>query len=428
RTRGGAYGAGVSNPLVQTKAGGAALDLGFYNGGHHSWGYEGKAVHALFSPATLGPGPGEDDSFWDDSANPENPGGPLGPPIAEDHDLAGQTAALGLGVPNWVHWKYGAGGGGSLETYKGLGSDVIRMLANQQADTIMAANGNLGIFVTIDGQRQLVEYEWIPPTYNYNYGFETSPGRYVYKEVYSGYSTGAIGQDPGAEADSKYLQANVMLYGGLGGIAISAPGAVAASAASGLTGVFTWGAAEVTSALTGLPIPTPGGAARSTAKNFAETAAEQLAKSADEMQDVAEGIADALRNAPSSAVDSAIAAMGKRLQRLGYDEANATRIMNSIANGEQVVIVGEKMSRVQAVARMVKSAGGEAVTYAPRSFTGLNKNTMEANRSWIRYWAKTKETPVNDLGRQPTIRPDGPSPFYGMENRSLHRWGVYTPF
>ncbi|MFN9878216.1 MAG: hypothetical protein ACK557_07035, partial [Planctomycetota bacterium] len=256
-TRGGAYGAGVSNPLVQTKAGGAALDLGFYNGGHHSWGYEGRPVHAPFAPATLGPGPGPDLAFWDDAGNPENPGGPLGPPLAEDPDLAGQTASLGVRVPGWVHWKHGAGAGGSLETYKGLSSDVIRMLANQQADTVVAANGNLGIFVMIDGQRQLLEYEWIPPTYNYKYGFETSPGRYVYKDVYSGYSTGAIGQDPGAVADSKYLQANVMLYGGLGGIAISAPGAVAASAASGLTGVFTWGAAEVTSALTGLPIPTP---------------------------------------------------------------------------------------------------------------------------------------------------------------------------
>jgi hypothetical protein len=129
-----------------------------------------------------------------------------------------------------------------------------------------------------------------------------------------------------------------------------------------------------------------------------------------------------------NAVDNATAAMGKRLQRLGYDEANATRIMNSITNGEQVVIVGEKMSRVQAVARMVEGAGGEAVTYAPRNFTGLNKNTMEANRSWVRYWSKTKDTPTIDIGRQPTIRPDGPSPFYGMENRSLHRWGVYTPF
>jgi hypothetical protein len=108
-----------------------------------------------------------------------------------------------------------------------------------------------------------------------------------------------------------------MLYGGLGGIAISAPGAVAASAASGLTGVFTWGAAEVTSALTGFPIPTPGGAARSTAKNLAGNAAEQLAKSADNLQDVTDGVADALRNARVNALDNAASAVSPRLtQRL----------------------------------------------------------------------------------------------------------------
>ncbi|MFN9751518.1 MAG: hypothetical protein ACK57U_09055, partial [Planctomycetota bacterium] len=66
----------MSNPLVQTKAGGAALDLGFYNGGHHSWGYEGRPVHAHFAPATLGPGSGEDLAFWDDSANPDMAAGP----------------------------------------------------------------------------------------------------------------------------------------------------------------------------------------------------------------------------------------------------------------------------------------------------------------------------------------------------------------
>ncbi|MFN9768255.1 MAG: hypothetical protein ACK56J_04185, partial [Planctomycetota bacterium] len=101
RTRGGAYGAGVSNPLVQTKAGGAALDLGFYNGGHHSWGYEGKAVHAHFSPATLGPGSGEDLAFWDDSANPDMAAGP---------SLLRQD------------------GGGGLETGLGSGSDADQIL------------------------------------------------------------------------------------------------------------------------------------------------------------------------------------------------------------------------------------------------------------------------------------------------------------
>lgn len=120
--------------------------------------------------------------------------------------------------------------------------------------------------------------------------------------------------------------------------------------------------------------------------------------------------------------------MGTRLQRLGYDQANTTRIMNAIENGEQVVIVGENMKRVNAVSRMVEGAGGRSVTYTPRNWTGVNKNTLEANRSWIRYWGKDKGATVIDIGRQPTIRPDGPSPFYGLENRSLNRWDIYTPF
>jgi len=123
-----------------------------------------------------------------------------------------------------------------------------------------------------------------------------------------------------------------------------------------------------------------------------------------------------------------VGTMRTRLSRLGYDEANIARIMNAIENGEQVVIVGENMRRVGAVSRMVEKAGGRSVTYAPRNWSGLNRNSLEANRSWIRYWAKDNGATVIDIGRQPTIRPDGPSPFYGLENRSLNRWGIYTPF
>ncbi|MDH3599914.1 MAG: hypothetical protein OEU26_09795, partial [Candidatus Tectomicrobia bacterium] len=120
-------------------------------------------------------------------------------------------------------------------------------------------------------------------------------------------------------------------------------------------------------------------------------------------------------------------AMKTRLQRLGYDEANSARIMKEIENGEQVVIVGENMKRVKAVARMVDNAGGRSVTYSPRNWTGPNRNGLEANRSWLRYWAQDKGVTAVDIGRQPTPRPFGPSAAYGMENRSLNRWGIYTP-
>jgi len=93
-----------------------------------------------------------------------------------------------------------------------------------------------------------------------------------------------------------------------------------------------------------------------------------------------------------------------------------------------VVIVGENMKRVNAMSRMVKEAGGHPVTYNPRNWSGMNRNSLEANRSWIRYWAKDKGATVIDIGRQPTPRPSGPSPFYGLENSSLHKWEIYTPF
>lgn len=175
----------------------------------------------------------------------------------------------------------------------------------------------------------------------------------------------------------------------------------------------------------------------------------KLAKAGDKIGDIADAVDDAadaakaLKKAkPScvgkcnataasaktvSAIDD-VAKMRTRLNRLGYDDANATKIMNAIENGEQVVVVGENMRRVKAVSQMVERAGGRPVTYAPRNWTGLNKNSLEANRSWIRYWGQQKKAPIIDIGRQNTIRPDGPSPFYGLENRSLNRWGIYTPF
>jgi len=122
------------------------------------------------------------------------------------------------------------------------------------------------------------------------------------------------------------------------------------------------------------------------------------------------------------------AVMGRRLERLGYDQANTSRILQSVKNGDQVVIVGENMRRVNAASNMVNNAGGRAVTYSPRNWTDLSRNSLEANRSWIRYWGKDKGATILDIGRQPTIRRGGPSPFYGIENRSLNRWDIYTPF
>jgi hypothetical protein len=116
------------------------------------------------------------------------------------------------------------------------------------------------------------------------------------------------------------------------------------------------------------------------------------------------------------------------LQKLGYDEINTSRIVNTSENGDQIAIIGENMKRANAVARMVESAGGKSISYNPRNWIGVNKDFSEANRSWLRYWGKDKGIPVIDLGTPPMPRPRGPSPFYGIENRSLNRWDIYTPF
>jgi hypothetical protein len=136
------------------------------------------------------------------------------------------------------------------------------------------------------------------------------------------------------------------------------------------------------------------------------------------------------RSVPMDSVDRmvATAVVARRLERLGYPEDNQAAILHAIENGEPVVIVGENMKRVESVGRMVDSAGGQAVTYLPRNWNGVTRNAKEANRSWLRYWAVEKQAPVIDIGRQLTPRPFGPSMMYGLENRSLHAWDIYTPF
>jgi hypothetical protein len=124
----------------------------------------------------------------------------------------------------------------------------------------------------------------------------------------------------------------------------------------------------------------------------------------------------------------ALDSLSDRLSGLGYSEGSKQQIITAILAQEPVVIVGENMRRVEAVANMVRKAGGEAVTYNPRSWPGPTRNAIEANRSWLRYWVIEKEASVIDIGRQPTPRPQGPSAAYGMENRSLQKWNIFTPF
>jgi rhodanese-related sulfurtransferase len=100
--------------------------------------------------------------------------------------------------------------------------------------------------------------------------------------------------------------------------------------------------------------------------------------------------------------------------------------LKSIPKDKPVVVVGESMSRVNKVADSLKGRGYDVKTYQPRNFRsftptspGLNSLDLEANRSWLGYWAKTKNATFVDIGLD-NARTLPRSPFYQMENRSLY--------
>ncbi|MFN9344929.1 MAG: hypothetical protein ACK6DB_20420, partial [Planctomycetota bacterium] len=175
---------------------------------------------------------------------------------------------------------------------------------------------------------------------------------------------------------------------------------------------LAWGAAEVTSAATGLPIPAPGGAARSTAKNLAETAAEQLAKSADEMQDVAEGVADALRNAPVSTVQPQLNILNPHFT------PDPVRALQNVT--DQAV---SDLAQNPSIARNLMSAG---------SYRHLVKGTNLADASY----GKAVERLAADIVKKDTMlssilqhqsRPFRATPdFFGYEGYNLHLIDITT--
>jgi hypothetical protein len=63
-----------------------------------------------------------------------------------------------------------------------------------------------------------------------------------------------------------------------------------------------------------------------------------------------------------------------------------------------VVVVGESMSRVEKAAEQLRQQGLDVRTYDPREGT---RNSMEANRSWLRYWTKVRQATVVDIGTDP---------------------------
>ncbi len=99
------------------------------------------------------------------------------------------------------------------------------------------------------------------------------------------------------------------------------------------------------------------------------------------------------------------------------------RLSAAIASGRPVVIVGRKMSRVNPVRDSLKNSGANVKTYEPKNFRSrdnLNPKDVEANREWLRYWAKDKNALIVDIGADP-LNPTDLGAFYGVESRSLYK-------
>jgi RHS repeat-associated protein len=99
------------------------------------------------------------------------------------------------------------------------------------------------------------------------------------------------------------------------------------------------------------------------------------------------------------------------------------RIQKAIESGRPIVIVGRGMSRVHPVGDAIRAAGGNVRTYTPKNFRStpgnVNRLDVEANREWLRYWAKDKDALVVDIGHIPGAEGNR-SPFYDVERRSLY--------
>jgi RHS repeat-associated protein len=98
-------------------------------------------------------------------------------------------------------------------------------------------------------------------------------------------------------------------------------------------------------------------------------------------------------------------------------------LVNRLSKDEPVIIIGESMKRVNPLAEQLSREGVDVRTYNPRNFRSTQDNVSkfdkEANRSWLRYWAKERGVKVIDIGID--IKREERSPFYGIELRSIYQ-------
>ena len=100
-------------------------------------------------------------------------------------------------------------------------------------------------------------------------------------------------------------------------------------------------------------------------------------------------------------------------------------VLNTSEN--PTIVVGEGMQRVNAFSNEMVEQGINTRTYPAINMNRpINPNaygspkSLNANRSWLDYWARGKKADIIDIGPQPGRAIS--SPYYDMEIQNLYLW------
>lgn len=164
---------------------------------------------------------------------------------------------------------------------------VLKKLSTSQIEDLLeqgwAVQLGESVFVPLedDGRLTWVEYSYSPKQVIQKPEIDIEiPAFSQFKEWHTGHMGPlAIHQDNTMDSDVfwAYTKANLVLAGSVLAVALVPAGAVTASVNGGVRGVLGYGAAEIGSTATGVPIPTPGGV-----KTFFKGAPNRIAGSVDD--------------------------------------------------------------------------------------------------------------------------------------------------
>jgi len=108
-------------------------------------------------------------------------------------------------------------------------------------------------------------------------------------------------------------------------------------------------------------------------------------------------------------------------------EVAKAETVTKVAAENPIIVVGEGMQKVNAFSQEMAEQGISTRTYPAINMNRpINPNvygslkSLNANRSWLDYWAKGKGADVIDIGPQPGRSIS--SPYYNMEVQNLYLW------